>query len=107
MRVGMGLIKNEHGVWHVRKKVPEALEAATPTVMGVPKARVSWLKESLRTKDKKQATVRAKPVMMKFDRILAQAEAMLVEHPVRTELTEAEIKQIAKSLAIFGCDLTE
>jgi hypothetical protein len=28
MRVGMGLIKNEHGVWHVRKKVPKALEAA-------------------------------------------------------------------------------
>jgi hypothetical protein len=33
--------------------------------------------------------------MMKFDRILAQAEALLVEHPVRTELTEAEIKRIA------------
>jgi hypothetical protein len=32
---------------------------------------------------------------MEFDRILAQAEALLVEHPVRTELTEAEIKQIA------------
>jgi hypothetical protein len=44
--------------------------------MGVPKARVSWLKESVRTKDKKQATVRSKPVMMKFDRILAQAEAL-------------------------------
>jgi hypothetical protein len=95
MRVGMGLIKNEHGVWHVRKKVPKALEAATAAVMGVPKARVSWLKESLR-KDKKQATVRAKPVMMKFDRILAQAEATLVEYPVRAELTEAEIKQIAE-----------
>ena len=24
MRVGMGLIKNEHGVYHVRRKVPEA-----------------------------------------------------------------------------------
>jgi hypothetical protein len=33
--------------------------------------------------------------MMEFDRILAQAEALLVEHPVRTKLTEAEIKQIA------------
>jgi hypothetical protein len=54
------------------------------------------VKESLRTKDKKQAAVRAKPVMMKFDRILAQADATLVEHPVRTELTEAEIKQIAE-----------
>ena len=62
---------------------------------GVPKERVSWLKETLGTKDEKRARVLAKPVMMKFDRILAQAEALLVEHPVRTELTEAEIKQIA------------
>jgi Domain of unknown function (DUF6538) len=95
MRVGMGLIKNEHGVYHVRRKVPKALEVATARVMGVPKERVSWLKETLSTKDEKQAKVLAKPVMMKFDRILAQAEALLVEHPVRTELTEAEIKQIA------------
>jgi hypothetical protein len=91
----MGLIKNEHGVFHVRRKVPKALEVATARVMGVPKERVSWLKETLATKDEKQAKVLAKPVMMKFDRILAQAEALLVEHPVRTELTEAEIKQIA------------
>src|ERR1700676_5115327 len=95
MRVGMGLIKNEHGVYHVRRKVPKLLEAATATVMDVPKERVSWLKETLGTKDEKQARVLAKPVMMKFDRILAQAEALLVEHPMRTELTEAEIKRIA------------
>jgi hypothetical protein len=91
----MGLIKNEHGVYHVRRKVPKHLEAATATAMDVPKDRVSWLKETLGTKDEKQARVLAKPVMMKFDRILAQAEALLVEHPVRTELTEAEIKRIA------------
>jgi hypothetical protein len=95
MRVGMGLIKNEYDVYHVRRKVPKALEVATARAMGVPKERVSWLKETLGTKDEKQARVRAKPVMMKFDRILAQAEALLVEHPVRTELTEAEIKRIA------------
>ena len=95
MRVGMGLIKNDHGVWHVRRKVPKALEEATATVMDVPKERVSWLKETLGTKDAQQAKVLAKPVMMKFDRVLAQARALLVEHPVRTELTEAEIKQIA------------
>ena len=95
MRVGMGLIKNDYGVWHVRRKVPKALEVATARVMGVPKERVSWLKETLGTKDEKRARVLAKPVMMKFDRVLAQAEALLVEHPVRTELTETEIKQIA------------
>src|SRR5262245_14102543 len=95
MRVGMGLVKNEHGVWHVRKKVPKALEAATATVTGASKLRVSWLKETLRTKDQKQAKVRAKPVMMKFDRVLAQAEALLAERPLRTSLSEKEIQQIA------------
>jgi hypothetical protein len=59
----MGLIKNEHGVYHVRRKVPKALEAATATVMGVPKERVSWLKETLKTKDEKRAKVLAKPVV--------------------------------------------
>jgi hypothetical protein len=100
-RVGMGLIKNEHGVFHVRRKVPKGLEIATARAMGVPKERVSWLKETLGTKDEKQAKVLAKPVMMKFDRILAQAEALLVEHPVRTELTEAEIKQISDYFYAF------
>jgi Domain of unknown function (DUF6538) len=95
MRVGMGLIKNEYGVWHVRRRVPKELRAAVASVRGASKGSVSWLKETLRTKDEKQAKVLAKPVMMKFDRILAKAEALLVEHPVRTELTEAEIKQIA------------
>jgi hypothetical protein len=33
--------------------------------------------------------------MMKIDRVLAQAEALVVEHSVRKELTEAEIKRIA------------
>src|SRR6201993_1649952 len=95
VRVGMGLIKNEHGVYHVRRKVPKALEEATARVTGVPKERVSWLKETLGTKDGKQAKIRAKPVMMRFDGILAKAEALLVEHPVRNALTEAEIKAIS------------
>ena len=91
----MGLIKNEHGVFHVRRKVPKALEAATARVLGGSKARVSWLKATLATKDEKRAKVLAKPVMMKFDRVLAQAEALLVERPVRTELTETEIRRMA------------
>ena len=51
----------------MRRKVPKRLEVATARVMGVPKERVSWLKETLGTKDEKQAKVLAKPVMMKFD----------------------------------------
>ena len=95
VRVGMGLIKNEHDVYCVRRKVPKRLEEATARVMGAPKERVSWLKESLRTKDAARAKILSKPVMMKFDRILAEAEALVLERPVRTELTEAEIKQIS------------
>ena len=48
MRFGMALIKNEHGVLHVRRKVPKGLEVATARVMGAPKERVSWLMETLR-----------------------------------------------------------
>jgi hypothetical protein len=106
MRVGMGLIKNEYGVYHVRRKVPKLLEGATARVLGVPKERVSWLKETLGTKDERQAKVLAKPIMMKFDRVLAQAEALLVEHPVRTELTDAEIKRIAVSVSLRSTRLS-
>jgi integrase len=95
VRVGMGLIKNEHGVWCVRKRVPARLQEAVATVQGAARGRQAWLKQSLRTKDEKHAKVLAKPVMMKFDRILAEAEAMLDQHLLQTELSEAKIKQIS------------
>ena len=94
-RVGMGLIKNEHDVWCVCRKVPKRLEEAVATVLGAPKARQPWLKRSLHTKDEKRAKVLAKPVMMEFDRIIADAEALLAERPLRTSLSEVEIKQVS------------
>ena len=60
-RFGMGLIKNEHGVYNVRRKVPKRLEEATARVTGSAKARQSWLKETLGTKDEKRARVLANP----------------------------------------------
>jgi integrase len=93
--VGLGLVQNEHGVWCVRRKVPKRLEEEVARVQGASKSRQQWLKRSLRTKDEKRARLLAKPVMIEFDRVLAQAEALLIEHPVRTSLTEAEIKQIS------------
>jgi integrase len=54
-----------------------------------------WLKKSLGTKVVAQANVRAKPVQMEFDRILAQAEAQLKKRPLRTSLSDIEIKRIA------------
>jgi integrase len=95
VRIGMGLIKNEHGVYHVRRKVPKHLEEATARVTGAAKARQPWLKQSLRTKDERRARVLSKPIMMEFDRIIAKAEALAVEHPVRTKLTEGEVRQIS------------
>jgi hypothetical protein len=41
--VSMSIIRNEHGVYNVRKKVPKKLEEATATVTGASKERVSGL----------------------------------------------------------------
>jgi hypothetical protein len=91
----MSIIKNEHGVFHVRKKVPKKLEAAAAQAVGASKPRVAWLKQSLGTKDHKEAKRLAPPVLMKFDRILAKAEALLAELPLRTSLDKREIDRIA------------
>ena len=34
MRVAMGIIRNQHGVFHLRKKVPKKLEEAVALVTG-------------------------------------------------------------------------
>jgi hypothetical protein len=51
------------------------------------------------TKDEKRARVLSKPVMMEFDRILAKAETLVAERPMRTELTEAEISRCCSGWA--------
>jgi len=95
MRALMGVIKNKHGVYHARKKVPKDLEEPAAKVLGHWKPRIAWLKRSLGTKDLREANIRAKPVLMDFDRILARAKAILVEQPVRTTLSQIEIDRIA------------
>src|SRR5262245_1643505 len=96
MRAIMGIVKNRHGVYEARKKVPKRFEEATATVLGVPKRRQSWLKKSLGTKDLREANVRAKPVLMDFDRVLSRAEALIADKPVRASLTQAEIERMAE-----------
>jgi hypothetical protein len=96
MRISMGIIKNQHGVYHLRKKVPKRLEAAVALVTGAAKERVSWLKKTLDTKDHKSAKVRAVPLLMEFDRILAQAEALTADRPLRTSLSDKEIERLAQ-----------
>jgi integrase len=95
MRVSMSLFENQHGVWCVRKKVPKGLEQAAATVLGNGKKRQPWLQRSLRTKDKQQAKRLAPPVLMEFDRVLADAEALTAERPLRMALDSREIERIA------------
>jgi hypothetical protein len=95
MRISMGIVRNEHGVFHLRKKVPKKLEEAVAHVTGAAKPRVAWLKKTLNTKDHKAAKVRAAPVLMEFDRILAKAEALGAERPLRTSLSQKEVERIA------------
>jgi integrase len=94
----MGLIKNSHGVYHVRKKVPEALQEATARILGNGKARQTWLKRSLGTKDLARANTLAKPVLIEFDRTLERARGLLKEHPKRNHLSRAEIARIGEYL---------
>jgi hypothetical protein len=107
-----GVSKNRHGVYYVRKKVPKQLEQATAEVLGNGKSRQVFLKRSLDTKDLREANIRAKLVLMEFDRILARAEALTVQRPLRTTLEKREIEQItnyffAHQLAIDDEDRRE
>lgn len=72
MRLLMGIIKDRHGTFYARKKVPKNLETAVAKITDAGKPRVSWLKVSLRTKDRKQANTEAKAHLARFDRILAE-----------------------------------
>jgi len=83
MRVLMGLIKNEHGVYCARKKVPAQLQEAVAALLGGNKHKQTWLQKSLGTKELREANVRAKPVLMEFDAILARAGDTLKQQPLR------------------------
>ena len=96
MRALMGLIKDRHGTYYARHKVPERLQAAVAVILDNGKAKQMWLKKSLGTKVVSEANVRAKPVQMEFDRIIAEAEAQLKSRPLRTSLSDIEIKRIAE-----------
>jgi hypothetical protein len=91
----MGISKNRHGTYYAIKQVPKPLQEAVARVLNNGRARQSWLKRSLRTKDGVQANRTAKPVLMEFDRVIAEAEALQVERPLRSELSPREIEQIA------------
>jgi hypothetical protein len=73
----MGLMKDRHGTWYARVKVPERLQEAVARVLDQGKDRQSFLKKSLGTKDLKAANIRAKPELARFDRVFGEAEQLL------------------------------
>lgn len=96
MRAIMGVVKDRHGTYYARHKVPERLQVAVARVLDNGKRKQVWLKRSLGTKVLSEANVKAKPTQIDFDRILAQAEAQLKAKPLRTSLSDIEIKRIAE-----------
>jgi integrase len=92
----MGVVKNRHGTYNAQQKVPPPLQEAVASLLGNSKSRQKWLKKSLGTKDQREAHIRAKPVLMGFDRLLADAAALMKQRPLRTTLAQAEIDRIAE-----------
>jgi integrase len=92
----MGLMKDRHGTYYARVKVPERLQAAVARVLDQGKDRQTFLKKSLGTKDLKAANVRAKPILAGFDRVFGEAEQLLAARPMRESLSAAEIKRMSE-----------
>ncbi|HWK38443.1 MAG TPA: site-specific integrase [Hyphomicrobium sp.] len=91
----MGVVKNRHGTYVVRKKVPKGHEEAVARVLADGRSRVSWLQRSLGTKDLRTANTAALPMLMEFDAILAKAAALLSPIPKRDSLNASEIAVMA------------
>jgi integrase len=90
------VIKDRHGTYYARKKVPPALQEVVARVLGNDKARQVWLKHSLSTKDLETANKRAKAVLIEFDRTLERAKALTAPRPLRTSLSAVEIKRMVE-----------
>lgn len=85
------------GVYYAQRRVPDHLQAAVAQLLNRRKAKQVFLKRSLGTKDRKQADISIKPVLIEFDRLLRNAE--LLENskpPVRSALSVAEISHMAE-----------
>ncbi|WP_343208230.1 site-specific integrase [Bradyrhizobium sp. Ai1a-2] len=97
MRVSMGIIKDRHGTYYVQQRVPAHLQAAVASILDADEPRRVFLKKSLGTKNLKEAKAAAPHVLTDFNRIIAEAEALLKEQPVVTALTDTQIKRMAES----------
>jgi hypothetical protein len=94
------LIQNSVGTWCVQRRVPEKLQAAVARILGGRKPTQVYLKKSLATKDRREATRRAPHAPADIDRTLREAAA-LTQRPkakaaLRTTLTDTEIKRMSE-----------
>src|SRR5262245_8481621 len=96
MRIWMGLIRDRHGTYCARKRVPKGLEALVAQVLANGRQRQSWLKKSLGTKSPNDAKLRGKPVLIEFDRTIERARELLKEQPTRISLSRIEIARMAE-----------
>jgi integrase len=94
------LIKNPAGTWCVQRKVPEKLQAAVARILGGKKPAQVYLKKSLATKDRREATRRAPHALADIDRTLREAAALTARPKakavLRSTLTDTEIKRMAE-----------
>jgi integrase len=96
VRALMGTMKDRHGTYYARVRVPERLQVAVARVLDQGKERQGFLKKSLSTKDLKEANIRAKPVLAGFDRVFGEAEQLLAARPMRESLNATEIKRLTE-----------
>jgi hypothetical protein len=92
------------GVYYAQRRVPDHLQAAVAHLRNTGRAKQVFLKQSLGTKDRKQADISIKPVLIEFDRILRTAEELeKSKPPLRTTLTPAQINRMAEY--VYGKEL--
>ena len=71
------MIVNGHGVYVVRRKVPERLQRAVAEVQGGEKAKQQvFLQKTTGVKNLRQAKILATAILLEFDSIIAKAEAL-------------------------------
>lgn len=64
-------------------------------VLGNGRPRVAWLKRSLRTKDLREANIRAKPILVEFDRLFGTSSCPTTGRArVTTDLSEVLIERM-------------
>ncbi len=98
VRALMNLMKDRHGTFYARVKVPVRLQAAVAGVRGSKRPTQVFLKKSLGTKDLKVANIRGKLVLADFDRTISEAAALVKPSHVamRESLNATEIARMAE-----------